>query len=117
MKKMVFEGLGDGARILKVFVIVAIPVAMLMFHVFNQYRITKLGYAVAEQAHQHRQLIEQHRKLSIEATYQGRSERMLALAKQKFGLEPLKPEQVIELDSQQLHGASAEQASLDIATH
>lgn len=114
MKRMLFDGVSDGFRIAKVLVVVAIPVALLLFHVWNQFRITQLGYEVAQQTHEHRELIEEQRKLSIEATFQGRSERVLSLAREKFGLEPLEPEQVIQVDAARNDGASAEQASLDL---
>lgn len=114
MKKWMFDGMGDGVRVLKVLVIVAIPVCILLFHVWNQFRITKLGYEVAEQTREHRELIEERRTLSIEATFQGRSERVLSVAKERFGLEPLEPEQVIQLDRTAFDGASEEQASLDL---
>lgn len=113
MKQWLLDGVGDGLRILKVLVIVAIPVAFLLFHVFNQYRITQLGYEVAEQTREHRDLIEDRRKLSIEATFQGRSERVMTVAKEKFGLEPLRPEQVVQVTTTE-ESASAEQAALDL---
>ncbi|QDG54778.1 hypothetical protein FIV42_29735 [Persicimonas caeni] len=116
MKKWLSEGMGDGFRVLKVLVVVAIPVCILLFHVWNQFRITELGYEVAQQTRDHRELIEERRKLSIEATFQGRSERVLTVAKERFGLEPLEPEQVIQIDETAFGGASEEQASLDLRT-
>lgn len=114
MKKWLLDGLGDGFRIAKVLTIVAVPVAILMFHVWNQFRITDLGYEVAAQTREHRDLIEEKRKLSIEATFQGRTERVMTVAKERFGLEPLQPEQVIQIDREALDGASQEQAALDL---
>jgi cell division protein FtsL len=98
MKQLFLDGMSDGLRILKVAALVAIPVAMLLFHVWTRYQITDLGYEVASQTRTHRELIEEQRKLSIEATFQGRSDRVLALAKEKFGLEPLKPAQIIQVN-------------------
>jgi cell division protein FtsL len=117
MKRWLSEGWADGLRILKVLAIVSIPVALLLFHVWNQYRITDLGYEVSEQAREHRTLIEEHRKLSIEATFQGRSERVLTVARERFGLEPIEPRQVIEVESSaDAEVPAAEQAALHLRT-
>lgn len=98
MKKMLMGSAADGLRILRVVALIAIPVAMLFFHVWTRYQITDLGYEVAEQTRTHRELIEEKRKLSIEAAYQGRNDRVLALAREKFGLEELQPSQVIQVE-------------------
>lgn len=98
MNKFVMDSVADGLRVLRVVALIAIPVAMLFFHVWTRYQITDLGYEVAEQTHKHRQLIEEKRKLSIEAAYQGRNDRVLALAREKFGLEQLQPSQVIQVE-------------------
>lgn len=111
----------DGLRILRVVALIAIPVAMLFFHVWTRYQITDLGYEVAEQTRTHRALIEEKRKLSIEAAYQGRNDRVLALAREKFGLEELQPSQVIQVDHfgdpdvTLEHDASAKHAALELS--
>src|SRR5690554_2461460 len=121
MKKMLKESAADGLRILRVVALVAIPVAMLFFHVWTRYQITDLGYEVAEQTRTHRQLIEEKRKLSIEAAYQGRNDRVLALAREKFGLEELQPSQVIQVeqfahnDAKQDQDAPEKHASLELS--
>jgi cell division protein FtsL len=117
MKKWLLEGMSDAFRISKVLVVVAVPVSILMFHVWGQFRITELGYEVAEQTTEHRALIEEQRKLTIEATFQGRSERVLTVAKERFGLEPMQPEQVVQVlavDDAGAEGAAGEQAALDL---
>lgn len=98
MKLSLKEMISDSWKVLKIVVLVGVPVAMLLFHVWTQYRITKLGYEVAEQTEEHRELIEEQRKLSIEATYQGRTERVLSVATERFGLQPMEPEQVVSVD-------------------
>lgn len=98
MKEMMLNALSDGLRILRVVAIVGIPVAILLFHVWNRYQITDLGYEVAAETRTHRQLIEEQRKLSIELTYQGRSDRVQSVAREQFGLEELRPDQVLQLD-------------------
>ncbi|WP_162687569.1 cell division protein FtsL [Bradymonas sediminis] len=118
---MLKESAADGLRILRVVALVAIPVAMLFFHVWTRYQITDLGYEVAEQTRTHRQLIEEKRKLSIEAAYQGRNDRVLALAREKFGLEELQPSQVIQVeqfahsDAKQDQDAPQKHAALELS--
>ena len=76
------------------FAAVAIPVALLLFHVHNQFRVLELGYEIAEVTREHKKLVEQNKKLRIEAAVQGRTERMTQTAQQRFGLEPARPEQL-----------------------
>ncbi|MGM0556259.1 MAG: cell division protein FtsL [Myxococcota bacterium] len=109
----------DVWRVARIVGLVCIPVAMLMFHVWTQFQITSLGYEVAEQTREHRELIEQNRKLSIEATYQGRTERVLSVAQEQFGLQPMQPEQVVPVDIQRASGddestQSSEHAALQV---
>ncbi|MFP4598113.1 MAG: cell division protein FtsL [Persicimonas sp.] len=114
MKDWLSKASKDGLQLLKVLAIVSIPVALLLFHVWTQFRITQLGYEVAEETTEHRGLIEEQRKLSIEATFQGRSERVLSVARERFGLQPLQPEQVVEIDMLADEQPAAEQAALQL---
>lgn len=113
------DTLKDVWRVARIVGLVSIPVAILLFHVWTQFQITSLGYEVAEQTREHRQLIEENRKLSIEATYQGRTERVLSVAQDQFGLQPMQPEQVVPVDIQRASGddddaASTEHAALQV---
>jgi len=85
---------GDVWRIFAIAATVAAVVGVLFFHVWTQYRITQLGYRIADVTHRHRKLLEENRKLTIEAAVQGRTERMSALARARFGLRPVRPEQI-----------------------
>ena len=119
MKMSIQDIASDVWKVLRVVVLVGLPVGLLLFHVWTQYRITKLGYEVAEQTDRHRDLIEEQRKLSIEATYQGRTERVLSVARDRYGLEPLQPEQVVSVeDAPSENGANdaerTEHAALEI---
>lgn len=67
---------------------------LLMFHVWNQYRIVQVGYQIAEVTQEHRKLIEQNKKLAIEAAVVGRTERLSNVARERYGLEPVGPKQV-----------------------
>lgn len=100
MKERIVEALGEGMFLVKVMAIISVPVALLMFHVWNQFRITDLGYEVAEQTEEHRELLEEQRRLRIEATFQGHSERATQVAAEEFDLEPVRPEQVIRVDDE-----------------
>lgn len=84
----------DALRIGAIVGVLAAVVGLLMFHVWNQYRIVQLGYQIADVTHEHRQLIERNKKLSIEAAVVGRTERLSDVARDRYGLEPIKPEQV-----------------------
>ena len=106
LRAQLFDAARDAFRIGKVAAIVAVVVALLLYHVWNQYQITHLGYQISEQTHQHHKLMQQNRKLSIEAAYQGRTERMLSVAKKHFGLQPIRPEQVIEVDGRRAKKAA-----------
>ena len=86
--------LRDLARVVATVGLVAIPVAILLSHLHVQYDITRTGYTIAQVTRTHRDLTESSRRLQIEAAVQGRTERMTTLAKERFGLEPTRPEQV-----------------------
>lgn len=92
--------LGDAAVVLKVFVMIAIPTALLLFHVSTQYRITEAGYEIARVTTEHRHLLEDNKKLTVEARMQGRNDRLAEMARNQFGLAETRPEQVITVELQ-----------------
>jgi cell division protein FtsL len=93
--------LRDAWTFVKISLIAAIPVGLLVFHVWNQYWITELGYRVSKATQQHRALLEKNRKLRIEATYLGRPERMASAAREKGQFHWREPEQIVELPEQE----------------
>lgn len=107
----------DATAVLRMLLIVGVPMGILLFHVWHEYRIVNLGYQIADVTSEHRAMLEEHKKLSIEATVQGRTERIASVAREQFGLEQVRPHQVFTirlLDS--ANGAAAkgvEHASLD----
>ncbi len=109
LKSPIFK---DAVLVSKVFVLVAIPTSLLLLHVSNQYRITEVGYEIADVTGEYRQLLEENKKLTVEARVQGRSERVAEVGRRQFGLEETRPEQVItvELESP---GKIEEHAALD----
>ena len=63
-------------------------------HVSQGYRITELGYEIAAVTQEHQHLIEENRKLRLEAAVQGKTERVKDVAEERFGLRPLQPDQI-----------------------
>lgn len=88
----------DTAIIVQVVAMMAIPTALLLVHVTNQYRITELGYQIAQVTSEHRALLEENKKLTVEARVQGRSDRLAEMARRDFGLIEARPEQIITVD-------------------
>ena len=99
MKQWLSEFFGNAAVVSKVLLVVAIPTSLLLFHVWNQYRITEMGYELAEVTSEHRDLMEENKKLSVEARLQGRSDRVSEVARNQFGLEAMRPGQIITVES------------------
>ena len=112
MKKWIREMLSNTAIVAKVLLIIAVPTALLLFHVWNQYRITQVGYQIAEVTTEHRVLLEENKKLTVEARIQGRSDRVSRVARQQFGLRETHPDQIITIDPE-AKSAEEEHALLD----
>lgn len=106
----------DGVVVAKVVMILAIPTTLLVFHVWNQYRITDLGYRIAEVTTEHRQLLEENKRLTVEAGIQGRSDRVSQVARRQFGLQEPRPEQIIAIDLHNDEGPTEHAALIDAAT-
>jgi cell division protein FtsL len=94
MKDKVFDTLKDLGKIVGVGSVVTVICSVLMFHVWNRYQITHMGYEIARVTKEHQSLVEQNRKLSIEVAVQGRTERMTEVARARFGLQPTQPDQI-----------------------
>lgn len=115
MRNMVQDFLKDSVvdllQIAMVFAVVAIPVALLLSHVYMQYSIAQTGYDIASVTSEHRALAEEHKKLQIEAAVQGRTERITTLARERYGLLPTRPEQITIIEGFQ--SAQEEQLAED----
>lgn len=94
MKETGTKLVGDGLRVMAWSIVVGGIASILMLHVWNQYRIMEVGYEIADVTSEHRKLMEQNKKLSIEAAVVGRTERLSNLARERYGLEPVAPFQV-----------------------
>lgn len=98
MKQWISQCVGNAAIVSKVLILLAVPTGLLLFHVWNQYRITELGYEIAEVTTEHRALLEENKKLTVEARLQGHSDRVSEVAKYQFGLQEAHPDQFITVD-------------------
>ncbi|RVU48615.1 hypothetical protein EA187_04070 [Lujinxingia sediminis] len=98
MKSPIIGALRDLVEVSKVLVLVGVPGALLLFHVWQEYQITQTGYAIAEVTEEHRELLEEHKRLTVEASMHGRADLVAQTAREQFGLEPARPEQVIVID-------------------
>lgn len=114
MKQWISKWLSDAAIVSKWVVLLMIPTSLLLFHVWNQYRITELGYEIAEVTSEHQDLLEENKKLTVEARLQGRSDRVSKLAEHQFGLREASPEQFVEIDVDQTPDRTEEHAQLDV---
>lgn len=119
MRQFIAETARDMAHILLLMACVAIPAAILMNHIHTQYQITQAGYDIAKVTRKHRRLMEDNKKLAIEAAVQGRTERMTNMARDQFNLEPTRPEQiyVISLDEDQQSQANPKKRPGHAALH
>lgn len=107
MKDWLTHFVGNAGRVALVAVLVAVPTTLLLTHVWYQFRITRLGYEISEETDRHEKLADEHRKLEIEATVESRGDRLTDLAKRRFGLERVEPEQVITVESSLGSGPTA----------
>jgi len=94
MKEKVLDMFKDAGRLGGVLLAVSVASSLLLFHVWNQYQITHLGYEISRVTNEHRELLEENKKLSIEVAVQGRTERMAEVARARFGLQPVSPGQI-----------------------
>ena len=94
-RESLLDAARDLAQVLIMVALVAMPVALLMEHVRTKQQITHTGYQIAKTTNEHRRLMEENKMLSIEAAVQGRSDRVVSLASERFGLEPARHEQIL----------------------
>lgn len=112
MRELVTSLARDIVRLAMAAAVVAAPVALLLSHVHTQYAISKAGYDIASVTREHRSLAEENKKLQIEAAVQGRTRRIEAVGKERFGLEPAQPRQITVIPITELAPERTEHASL-----
>ena len=108
MKQLIGRMWRNGWRVGKIVGLVVIPVALLLTHVWYQFQITRLGYKISEETERHEKLVDDHRKLTIETTVESRSERMTEVARERFGLERIEPDQIITVDPDEIRDDSGD---------
>lgn len=87
----------DFTKIFSVIAVVAMFVCVFLFHVSKQIDLIRLGYQIADATKENQRLHEEHRKLTIEVAIQNQSNNLEDVAQKTFGLQPVQPEQVINL--------------------
>lgn len=105
MKQWFSELFVNTVVVAKVMLVVAVPTSLLVVHVWNQFRVAQMGYEIAEATSEHEQLLEEQKKLTVEARLQGRSDRVSEMARQQFDLRVPEPDQFVTV------GESPEEAS------
>jgi len=74
-----------------------------LFYVWQRYQFTKLGFEVARLRERKAQLEAQLEPSQVEVDYLSRLERIDALARQRLGMRPPEPGQIIVVED---HGAA-----------
>lgn len=97
LRRLCSEFFGDALAVGRVVMVAAVPVALLLTHVWYQYQVTRLGYEISEATRRHEQLTDTHRKLTIEYAVQSRSRRVTEVAQRDFGLRRLEPGQLVDV--------------------
>ncbi len=94
LKRWFKNVIADSFRVAAIGTFLTIAATLMMVHVWNQYQILNIGYEIAEVTTQHQRLLEENKKLAIEAAVVGRTERLSNVAVERYGLVPVQPEQV-----------------------
>lgn len=100
----------------KIGVLMAVPTALLVTHVWYQYQLAEVGYEIAEATDRHQQLLEENKKLKVEARLQGRTDRVAEIAREEYGLRQPGPDQFVTIDEQP-DDQSGEHARLSDSSH
>lgn len=116
MKAMFKRMMRDVVQVAALTAFLAAASALLMVHVWNQYRIMHIGYEIADVTSEHQRLLEQNKKLAIEAAVVGRTERLSDVARERYGLVPVQPDQVrlvaLDREDRPTEGGSADALAL-----
>lgn len=99
MKSRYAEMLSDAFTMGRIALGVMLPASALIWHVWHEYRIVHLGYEIAAVTQEHRNLLEENKKLSVEAAILGRSDRVTGVAREQFGLQLARPDQITVLEN------------------
>ncbi len=72
-----------------------------LFFVWQRFQFVRLGFEVSELRQRSAQLREAIEPLTVEAEYLARPERIESLARQRLGLRPPRPSQIIVVESRE----------------
>lgn len=97
LRELASEFFRNALSVGKLVGVLAIPLALLLTHVWYQYQVTRLGYEISEETRRHERLADRHRKLTIEYAVESRSRRVTQTAREEFGLRRLEPEQLVDV--------------------
>lgn len=75
--------------------VTVVVVSLLLREVWYQVQVVKLGYEMTSLHRERRNLMEERRKLTLEAAVNTRTDRMELVAQETVGLEPLRPDQIL----------------------
>ncbi len=115
MDQILEEFRQNAVMVAQVLVLVAVPTGIMLSHVWTQYQITEMGYEIASVTSEHRDLLEENKKLTVEARMQGRSDRVAEVAMKEFGLQEMDPDQIVTLEGQEDEAPSEELVQLSAA--
>lgn len=90
----------DATIVVGIIAMVAGVISIFLVHVKNEFQISKIGYERAEITRVHRHLIEENRRLKVEAAMLLRTDRVIAKAKEEFNLFPAKATQIVVIDEE-----------------
>ena len=79
--------------------VTSMVVSLLLREVWYQVQVVKLGYEMTTLNRERRGLMEERRKLKLEAAVNTRTERVEHLVRDSVGLEPIRPDQIIYVSS------------------
>jgi cell division protein FtsL len=74
----------------------AVFAGTLLHYLRMRHEVYRLGYEVADLTEEHSHLLEENRRLKVEAAFQSSAERLEAEALQRLGLRPTEPDQVVQ---------------------
>ena len=86
-----------------------VVVSLLLREVWYQVQVVKLGYEMTSLHRERRSLMEERRKLTLEAAVNTRTDRMEEVARETLGLEPLRPDQILIVRSDERGAGPAPQ--------
>jgi cell division protein FtsL len=87
-----------GATLMAVLACAALVTLGAMFFVWQRYQFVSLGFAVGELRQRQAALEERIRPLQVEAEYLSRPERIEAIARERLGMRPPAPGQVVVIE-------------------